>query len=105
LDLVDAVYERVANSSKTVIVGLSLLVKNATKLFSFFSNFGNAFLVEALVDVPDIVEAVKLVFNVLQLVDGIVQLLSWRMLLIINNVNVNVFCGLISIKQCRRWSR
>jgi hypothetical protein len=105
LDVVDVVRKRIADCSKAIVVGLGLLVKDMTKLFNLFANFCDAFLVEALVDAPNVVEGVKLVLNVLQPVDDVARLLSWRLLLVVDNVNVNVFCGLISIKRRRRWSR
>jgi hypothetical protein len=57
---------------------------------------------EALVNRLDIVKAVKLIFDVLQPVDDIAQLLSWCLLLIVSNINVNVFCEFVSIKQRKR---
>jgi hypothetical protein len=59
------VRERIADGSKTVVVALGLLVKNATKLFNLLANLGNAFLMEALVDAPDVVKGIELVLNVL----------------------------------------
>jgi hypothetical protein len=105
LDVVDAVHKRVAYSSEAVVVYLCLLVKDLTKLLNLLADFGNAFLMEALVNLPDVVEAVELVLDVMQPVDDITWLLSWHMLLVVSNVDVNVFCRLVSVKQYRRWCR